>query len=1054
PVTAALTVNQMDQPTGNPTVINSLSITGPDTTIDPLTVESFTQTTPATSVALYNDTTTSTEWAYVCGPNGIDAVNVSTSPPTDEGTFGASVIHQGGLTVGRVAQIGGQPYLLVGTTVVGIVSGGAPPFTLLIYSLANPMSPSLVSETPFQSNGFLSDMAVAGNTLLVSVYSYFLFGGIVFEGQNGNVLSINLSNPSAPTLNSVLFGTSDPNANTTQYGVTLANSQYAYVASSTNTGGDTQVGVGRVLIVNYSNPADITYTAVDIPGTYQILTVAVEGNQVLAVGRTGGDDNDDTNGTMTLTVLTINNNDPSNLTVGPTYDTLGQLVTSNFVNKISALPLGNGLLAVSEATVHGNPNLVLVDPADPNNILASYTPVPALVNEMAVASNLLYASSQQGLTIYNIGNFNPIPLTISVEVPAGVSIVASSYSTPPTQVIAGTTYNTLVWDETYVYGDPMFPITWQSTVNNLTEGEVAPVTLGATGTFTYLGEPGTFTIPGTSVTGVSIISLLPAAQTVQPGGTATYDVQLTNPTSSQVTYYLSTNILDSVSTNYSETLAPDSTVDDPLQITVYPTQAAGSTPFTVTATAYTSAGTGAVGTTAGTLIVAGSPLPTATPNAYGVVAALTPLSATVGQEGSTQYVVQITNTGSTEEEFESQISGLPPGTYGTFGQYSVLGVAPGASNFRDIPLTVGVGIATPGVYPFTVTISAEDGSSSTTVNGTLVVVSSGVYLFLTPSSGVAPGGTIDAYIFNYGSTTDTFDLTLSGPGAAVATLGQTAVTNLQAGYDQVVQITTGPVTFAASGDLPLIVTATSQNNSAAVGSASTTINVAPSRGLAVNASPASVTLPQPGPTSFVLQPQNTGTQDDSYQATIVGTTGPVAASLIGLDGQPTQSIPIFYLPGLSSGAIDVNANLLSAGAGTVTVQVTSTDGEIVAPPVTFDVQTQSTTIGTNTTLVSDHPNGSTYGNAVTFTATVGAVSGTTTPTGSVQFLVDNSDLGNPIPLTGGTASITDSALAAGSYDITAVYTSNSSGFSGSSTVQALTQVVNLAPLTITANNQM
>ena len=56
-------------------------------------------------------------------------------------------------------------------------------------------------------------------------------------------------------------------------------------------------------------------------------------------------------------------------------------------------------------------------------------------------------------------------------------------------------------------------------------------------------------------------------------------------------------------------------------------------------------------------------------------------------------------------------------------------------------------------------------------------------------------------------------------------------------------------------------------------------------------------LPQPGPTSFVLEPHNTGNQDDSYTATIVGTTGPVDASLIGLDGQPTQSIPIFDLPG-------------------------------------------------------------------------------------------------------------------------------------------------------------
>ena len=81
---------------------------------------------------------------------------------------------------------------------------------------------------------------------------------------------------------------------------------------------------------------------------------------------------------------------------------------------------------MSEATVNGTPKLVLVrpDPNNPDNILASYTPVTSLVNEMAVSGDLLYATSQQGLTIYNIGSFDEIPLTVSVEVPNGVSIVS------------------------------------------------------------------------------------------------------------------------------------------------------------------------------------------------------------------------------------------------------------------------------------------------------------------------------------------------------------------------------------------------------------------------------------------------------------------------------------------------------------------------------------------------------------------------------------------------------------------------------------------------------
>jgi hypothetical protein len=69
--------------------------------------------------------------------------------------------------------------------------------------------------------------------------------------------------------------------------------------------------------------------------------------------------------------------------------------------------------------------------------------------------------------------------------------------------------------------------------------------------------------------------------------------------------------------------------------------------------------------------------------------------------------------------------------------------------------------------------------------------------------------------------------------------------------------------------------------------------------------------------------QNTGNTEDAYTATIVGTTGPITASLVGLDGSPTQSITIFRLPGLSTGEILVQADLAGAGPGTVTVLVTS-----------------------------------------------------------------------------------------------------------------------------------
>ena len=110
-----------------------------------------------------------------------------------------------------------------------------------------------------------------------------------------------------------------------------------------------------------------------------------------------------------------------------------------------------------------------------------------------------------------------------------------------------------------------------------------------------------------------------------------------------------------------------------------------------------------------------------------------------------------------------------------------------------------------------------------------------------------------------------------------------------------------------------------------------TIQVPSTQGLAAQfSSPAQILL-APGNATFTLLVNNTGNTEDAYTAFIVGTTGPVTASFIGLDGLPTQSIPLFRLPGLSSGAILLQTNLAASGQGTVTIEVKSmTNGSIVA----------------------------------------------------------------------------------------------------------------------------
>jgi hypothetical protein len=103
---------------------------------------------------------------------------------------------------------------------------------------------------------------------------------------------------------------------------------------------------------------------------------------------------------------------------------------------------------------------------------------------------------------------------------------------------------------------------------------------------------------------------------------------------------------------------------------------------------------------------------------------------------------------------------------------------------------------------------------------------------------------------------------------------------------------------------------------------------------------------------------------------------------------------------------------------------------------------------TTTTVVSD-ANPASFGQTVTFTATVGPVApGAGTPGGSVQFVDGSTDIGAPQALSGGTASLSTSALSTGSHQITAVY-QGSANFAGSTSAVLPQTVVAATSTTIT-----
>lgn len=1014
PVNGSLSVSPVIVPSGTTTVTNTLEVSATVDLPDPLVLLDEVATTPtANTVALYQNGAQTL--AYVSGNNGIDVVDVS--DPTNlvnVNTFGTADIVTGGFTVGRIDTIGGTDYLLVGTT----LTRNANQFTLLVYSLADPEHPALFSTNviPYQ---FLAEMLVQGDTLIVPTDGVFIsFFGSIFD-QFGSVLSVNVSDPAHAVLSDTLFDTRPaPNGgDTRQFGGILVNDHIAYIASSTSVGGDISQGEGRVLVVDYSDPTNLQVVGtLLIPGTVYLNDITIQGNQALVVGTNGTADLDGVQGNMVLAVLDISTPESPQLS--------GQSITTPNTfgtGKISALPLGNGIYAVSDALLNNNPVLLLVDPSNPSLPIVTDTPLTSIINEMAVSGGILYASGPNGIATYQIGQLVDIPVTESVRIPnnTGVTVVPGSFSIPPTQIIPGVDFDTYVWNLDLAFGNSTATITWQTTLSDVDVDEVRTVATGGTVDFVSQGTPGTFDLNPTSVTGTSIVSLTPTSQTAQPGATVNYVIRLTNPTDAPVQYFVSAEeddnqfVLSSVIVNSFNSfiqVPANGTVDVPLEIASFSDADAGDVTFKVSVSSNIF-GPSAEGSVEGTLTLAGNPAPrpvVADGTSHGVVVGLTPSQATAGQGTDASFVARVTNTGSREESYFVQVEGLPNTIFAEFDNNVDQNVPPGISNFHDFPfrLTVQAGTA-PGTYPFSVVVSANsDDSISDTVTGTLTVLPNGVTVNLSPFEGPA-GTTYQMTVTNNGTVADTYSLTLGGPAALVANLGSDQVT-LAPGQSKTIPVTTGPIDIAQPGELPLVAIATSQTNSAIKNSSTANIVIPNTKGVGASFTPAAKVLAQPGNSLFVLFVDNTGNGEDSYTATITGTNGPVTATLTGLDGNPTQTIPIFTLPGLSRGALMLNTNLTAVGAGQVFIQIHSlTTGDVVA--------TATATVSTGLAVPVVTVTGGTFD----FDNQAHAASGTVTGT-------NNEDLGAPtITYTdANNVTTTTPPTNAGTYTVTASFAGN------------------------------
>ena len=301
-----------------------------------------------------------------------------------------------------------------------------------------------------------------------------------------------------------------------------------------------------------------------------------------------------------------------------------------------------------------------------------------------------------------------------------------------------------------------------------------------------------------------------------------------------------------------------------------------------------------------------------------------------------------------------------------------------------------------GSYPITVSTGtlAAANYSFLYVNGTLTIGSGTATISVTP------------YTVTYNGLPHTATGTATGVGgASVSGLTLTGTTHTAAG------IYTDTWTF----------TDTTGIYNSASGTVTDTIQTTP---LAIAASSASMTYGAPVPpvvASYV------GFVNNESASNL--TTRPICTT------SATSTSPVGAYVSICSGAVDPNYTI-GYVAGTVQVnQATST------------IAVTSSSTG----------NTSTFGQSVTFTATVTPQYSGTTPTGTVTFYNNGTQIGTGT-LSAGQAEFSTSSLPAGTAEsITAIY-SGDSNFTGSTspainqTVRA-TPIVSLSPLFVSFGNQ-
>lgn len=333
--------------------------------------------------------------AYVCSANRITMVDVSDpTSPSVVGEFGDSTLNGNG-TICVINTQTGSPYLV---DVVGPLNN---PVSFATYDLSSPRSPRLLGLTATQYP-YIVDLSFNGvyGYASTSYFTYQTTSSRPIIAQTGDFLSFDFTSPGSPVFLSVLSTLSNAHLKPSARVVSQA---YAYIASSTATGGST-AGTGTIEVIGVGTPAGM-YSAneVSVSPSAIIQSFDVENTLLLASGNTTGNRNPgnpdfDFTGNLTLTTMDLTN--ITSPTVLASFDT-GLQVNGTFYT----VAFNNGVFAIvcnPPATDNGGPaSLMVVDARQPSNpVLYPFQTQFGFSDLVPTSAGYLLAPTSFGLNIY------------------------------------------------------------------------------------------------------------------------------------------------------------------------------------------------------------------------------------------------------------------------------------------------------------------------------------------------------------------------------------------------------------------------------------------------------------------------------------------------------------------------------------------------------------------------------------------------------------------------------------------------------------------------------